>query len=105
MAERKLAKSTICGSLAALWIQVVPLALTAVSMLFTVAPTDGMSRKISVPMSSSASASRLPPSVSTCAPSVRMALSVWSMGRAPMSQPPGSGTLARPKMPINTGAR
>ncbi len=85
--------------------QVVPLALTAVSMLLTVAPTEGMSRKMSSPISSSAETSRLPPSVSAFAPRVRMALSVWSMGRAPMSQPPGSGTEAWPNTPMSTGAR
>ena len=44
MLDRKLARSTMWGSLAALWMQVVPLADTAVSMQFTVAPTLGMSR-------------------------------------------------------------
>ena len=44
MLDRKFARSTMCGSLAALWMQVVPLADTAVNMLLTVAPTLGMSR-------------------------------------------------------------
>ena len=105
MAERKFARSTMWGSLAALWMQVVPLADTAVSMLFTVAPTLGISRKMSPPISSSALAMMTPPGVSTSAPRARMPFSVWSMGRRPKSQPPGSGTSARLNTPSSTGAK
>ena len=105
MLDRKFARSTMCGSLAALWMQVVPLADTAVNMLLTVAPTLGMSRQMSSPINSSASATTTPPSVSTRAPSAHMPFTVWSIGRAPMSHPPGSGTSARPNTPSKTGAK
>ena len=108
MLDRKFARSTMCGSLAALWMLVVPFAETAISMLFTVAPTLGMSRYTSEPVSPrsrSACATSTPPTVSTAAPSARMPLTVWSIGRAPKLPPPGSGTSARPKMPTSTGAR
>ena len=56
--------------------KIVPEAETAVSMLLTVAPTLGISRKMSAPINSSALATTTPPRVSTSAPSVRMPLIV-----------------------------
>ena len=105
MLLKKLARSTMWGSLAALWMQVMPGAETAASMEFTVAPTEGISKKMSAPISSSAFAESVPPRMSTSTPRARMPLSVWSMGRSPRSQPPGSGTSARMKFPSSTGTR
>ena len=47
---KKLPISTISGSRAALSITVVPLASTAAIMMFSVAPTDGKSNSILVPV-------------------------------------------------------
>ena len=41
---RKFARSTICGSRAAFSITVVPSAMTDASMMFTVAPTELLSK-------------------------------------------------------------
>ena len=51
-------RSTISGSRAALSITVVPLASTAAITRFSVAPTDGKSSQIEVPVSRGAVATR-----------------------------------------------
>ena len=49
MAFRKFARSTISGSWAALEMIVTPSAVVAASMMFSVAPTLGVSSRISAP--------------------------------------------------------
>ena len=85
--------------------EVLPVAETAVSMVLMVAPTEGMSRYTSAPCRPSVETSSVPRSILTSAPSVVMPLMVWSIGRAPMSQPPGMGTSARENSPSSTGAK
>ena len=93
---RKVCRSTISGSRAALEMVVTPLAPMAASMAFSVAPTLGMLRTISAPVRHGAVQSRLPPSSRMQAPRVRRADRCRSMGRAPMAQPPGYDSSAWP---------
>ena len=51
IATRKFARSTTSGSIAALWITVSPCAVTAASIAFFVAPTEGMRNDTSPPRS------------------------------------------------------
>ena len=60
---------TICGSIAALVIRVVPSARTAAITIFAVAPTDGISKWIRAPFSFFARAIIYPSSKTISAPS------------------------------------
>ena len=95
---RKLATSTTWGSLATFCSTVCPSALQAASIRLMVAPTDTRSKKISAPFSLLAWARttfRLS-SMYTLAPSARRPLMCWSMGRGPMTQPPGRASSTSP---------
>ena len=106
MEFRKLAVSTICGSRAALNMVVRPGAITAASMVFMVAPTLGMRRYTLLPPKASVFSARItPPAVSTLEPSEVSPLTVRSMGRLPILQPPGVGTTALPRRFISVGTR
>ena len=85
----KFCKSTISGSFAALRMTVFPSALTEASMMFSVAPTLGQSSTISAPTVRPQVQSMYPPPSSMCTPSLRSPFRCRSMGRRPMSQPPG----------------
>ena len=76
MLPRKLARSTMCGSLAALCMVVAPSANTAASMALIVAPTLGMSRWMSAPCMCSPVTVSTPRCVFTSAPSAVQALTV-----------------------------
>ena len=102
---RKSARSTICGSLAAFSITVRPLAKTAASIIFIVAPTDTTSIYIDAPTSLSAFAHTIPSIVSTLAPSISKPLICWSIGLTPKSQPPGIATSAFLNLPSITPIR
>ena len=96
--SRKFCRSTISGSRAALVMVVVPLAHTAASMAFSVAPTLGRESTISAPWR--APWQSIPPGSSVMVPPrARMAARWRSMGRGPSSQPPGAHRLARPIRP------
>jgi len=86
---KKVATFTISGSLATFSITVFPLAFTAASIVFIVAPTLGISRYILAPFNSSASTIYLFPSSITTAPRARYAFKVWSIGLSPIVHPPG----------------
>ena len=65
-------------------------------MAFSVAPTLGMVRLISVPRRPLVRQRRSPPFSRMSAPSRRSAARWRSMGRGPSSQPPGAQSLASP---------
>ena len=90
-------RSTISGSRAALSITVVPLARTAAMTRFSVAPTDGKSSQIEVPVSRGAVATRKPCSLTIVAPSRSRPEMCMSSPREPMASPPGSATRAEPQ--------
>ena len=95
-------RSAISGSLAALYSVVTPLAVTAASNTFSVAPTLGNTRVISHPDSPlGAVTRRRPPLSSMTAPSCCNAARCQSMGRGPNSQPPGNDTSAAPRAASN----
>ena len=76
MLPKKLAKSTIWGSLAALTMVVLPGTMTAISMVLTVAPTLGISKYTSAPAGVWASETSAPRTVSTLTPKVERPLMV-----------------------------
>ena len=90
-------RSTISGSRAALSITVVPLASTAAMTRFSVAPTDGKSSQIEVPVSRGAVATRKPCSLTIVAPSRSRPEMCMSSPREPIASPPGSATRAEPQ--------
>ena len=85
---RKLARSTISGSIAAFTILVSPSARVASSIIFSVAPTLGKSRWISVPIILSAVQLIKPASSFISTPSSLNAFRCRSIGLAPISHPP-----------------
>ena len=100
-ALRKSARSTISGSRAALLITVVPFAVTAAIMIFSVAPTDGIGRAIFAPWSSSLTEQ----SSSPCSSQISIPISLnaprcRSIGLGPSSHPPGKDILTRSKRAI-----
>ena len=107
MEFRKLARSTMCGSLAAFSMVVVPWASAAAIMMFMVAPTDTTSRYTGAPTSRPflAAVWIKPPSTDTSAPMVVKPLMCWSIGRTPKLQPPGMATVAWPKRPSSAPSR
>ena len=90
--------SAISGSRAALRMVVVPLASTAASRRFSVAPTEGIGSRMSAPRKPcGAVAWIVPPSSSTMALMARSP-AIWkSMPRKPIASPPGSGRRASPQ--------
>jgi hypothetical protein len=89
--------STISGSRAELSMTVVPSASTAAISRFSVAPTDGKSSQIEVPVSRGAVATRKPCSLWTEAPSRSSPEMCMSSPREPIASPPGRATLALPQ--------
>ena len=94
-------RSTISGSRAALWRTVVPSAKTAAVKMFSVAPTEGKSKRMVEPRSSEASATTAPCSMRVVAPSFSKPVWCISSGREPMASPPGSATLACPQREVS----
>jgi hypothetical protein len=77
-----------------------PLASTAASIRFSVAPTDGVGNRMSAPCKpSGAVASIIPPSSATVAPIARSPARWKSMPRRPIASPPGNGSRASPQRP------
>ena len=100
IASRHPPRSTTSGSQAAPWITVVPRASTAAIITLAVPSTDEPAappRYISEPTrpSAGASATTSPWHTSSVAPRARMPFRCRSMGRTPMTQPPGWLTVAR----------
>ena len=98
MPVRHRARSVISGSCAAFSITVSPLASVAAISAFSVAPTDTMGKAMRPPVSpffAVAVTKRCPILIS--APSASIAFRCRSIGRAPIWQPPGSGTRASPQ--------
>src|SRR6266568_4987611 len=94
-------RSWTCGSRAALKISVRPWARTAASRMFSVPVTVGRSKTMRAPRRRSACAtSSLADSVMV-APIWRSPRRCCSTRRTPMSSPPGRGSRALPKRPIN----
>ena len=94
----RFARSTISGSRAALSIVVTPLAKTDAIIRFSVAPTLAKLRVTVAPVSPcGALAWMLPCLTSNSTPSASRPRMCMSMLRAPMLQPPGIATIARPK--------
>ncbi len=93
---RSLAKSSISGSHAALFIVVFPFANAAAIITFSVPVTLTFSKKVSAPTSRpfGARATTFPASSETFAPSCSNAFKCKSIGRVPIAQPPGSETFA-----------
>ena len=89
-------RSAISGSRAALIIRVTPGQAVAVRMVFSVAPTLGKLRMMSPPRRSRASHRISPPCSRMETPSFRREERCRSMGRWPISQPPGRLSRARP---------
>src|SRR5205823_2024689 len=94
---RNMARSTTCGSRAALWMVVIPSAVAAAIIRFSVPVTVGMSRWMVAPLRRSARATYSPPSSSTLAPISRKPTRCCSTRRMPMSSPPGLATRASPR--------
>ena len=94
MLFKKLATSTICGSFATFSITVFPGIKLAASIIFIVAPTETISKNICAPLSLSELALILPELISIFAPNALKPFKCWSIGLAPISQPPGSATSA-----------
>ena len=90
MLTRKFCKSTISGSLAAFTIRVRPVHAVAASIVFSVAPTLGKDRTISLPRRLPALQSIEPPSSVMSAPKAFREEMCKSIGRAPSSHPPGA---------------
>ena len=92
---KKSARSRISGSRAALRTVVLPFAKTEARIMFSVAPTLGKERLIVVPSSFSLTSNfSAEPSSSIETPRARSAERCKSMGRRPISQPPGVKSLA-----------
>ena len=91
------ARSTTCGSLAALKIWVSPGVSAAAIRAFSVPITDGSSMKISPARSVPASFKMVWSCCSIRAPSALNASRCGSRRRRPMTSPPGGGMSARPK--------
>ncbi len=82
--------------------RVVPSATTAAMSMFSVAPTLGNSSVTSAPCSpSGASATSTPWSTSKRTPNASSPTKCMSILRAPIWQPPGMATRARPKRPMS----
>ena len=94
-------RSSTSGSTAALAISVTPDASVPAITSCSVAPTDGNGNSIRVPRSRSAVTVTDDDVSSTFAPRARRPLRWKSIGRAPIEQPPGSGTTARPSRPTS----
>ena len=77
------------GSLAAFTMVVVPLAKTEARIMFSVAPTLGNGKTISLPITSLRVAHTLCPSVKTSYPRALSPFKCKSIGLNPISQPPG----------------
>ena len=97
IAHRNIARSVNSGSRAALVRIVVPLAITAASRMFSVAPTDGNSSSTSAPINPRGAHPWSAPSrISNSAPRRRSPSRCMSMGRDPKSSPPGSAIRTSP---------
>ena len=94
-------RSTISGSRAALCRTVSPSARTAAVRIFSVAPTEGKSRRIFAPRKCVASATTAPCSMRVVAPSFSSPVWCISRGREPIASPPGSATLAWPQREVS----
>src|SRR5918996_346515 len=92
---RKIARSTISGSRAALPMVVTPSASTAASMRFSVAPTLAYSRSMSAPFRRRARSSIQSGPTSMSAPMRARPDRCMSMLRLPRLQPPGCARRAR----------
>ncbi len=107
MELRKRPRSTISGSRAAPWMRVPPRASTAalrtLAVPVTVGP-QGPLRSMVAPLSRRARAITQPRSSRKSAPRAASPLRCRSTGRSPMRQPPGKGTMARPRR-ANSGPR
>jgi hypothetical protein len=78
--------------------KVVPLASTAASRRFSVAPTEGCGSRMSAPRRPERAVARMvPPDSSTSAPMARIPATWKSTLRSPIASPPGMGTLASPQ--------
>ena len=95
MALSIVARSTICGSQAALKMTVRPRARTDAMRMFSVAVTDASSRRIFAPLSSPLKRSVFLPAT-VFAPSERKPAKCVSRRRWPIWSPPGGGSDARP---------
>ena len=97
---RNSARSIISGSRAALCISVRPDAVTAASIMFSVAPTDG-NESVTLPprIPPAAVHSSQPCSSLIVTPMSRSAARCRSIGLAPSSQPPGKVSLQRRVLP------
>ena len=94
---RKFARSHTSGSAAAPSMTVMPSASTAAIMTLSVPRTVGPNlprRLITAPFSFGAKTFTLPFSTRTAAPSASKPFRCKSIGRSPMTQPPGSETVA-----------
>ena len=91
------ARSTTSGSRAEFSSVVVPSAKQAAIIKFSVPVTVTMSIKIRAPLSLVTLAWMSPPSMVMVAPIASKPLMCKSTGRAPIAQPPGNDTRARPK--------
>src|SRR5216117_4057671 len=99
---RKFARSTTSGSWAAPSITVVPSASTAAIMTLSVPRTVGPNfprKLITAPRNFGAKTFILPPSTRTAAPSASKPFSCKSIGRSPMTHPPGIDTVASLQRP------
>ena len=97
-AFRYLHRASTSGSLAAPSIRVQPLAVTAASRIFSVAPTLGRARRISAPRSPSGARPQiLSPSSEKQTPICSSARRCRSMGRLPITQPPGYSITMLPQ--------
>ena len=98
---KKFARSTTSGSCAAPSITVVPSASTAAIMTLSVPRTVGPNfprRLMTAPPNFGAKTLMLPPSTRTAAPSASNPLRCKSIGRSPITQPPGNAfTIRRPE--------
>ena len=91
---KKLATSTICGSFAAFSITQIPSAKEAAIIMFIVAPTDTLSKKILLPVNLEVSTSTIPLLTSASAPNALNPFRCKSIGLLPILHPPGSATFA-----------
>src|SRR5256885_5210601 len=94
-------RSWTCGSRAALKISVRPSARTAASRMFSVPVPVGRSKAMRAPRNRSACATSSVADSEMVAPIWRRPRRCCSTRRAPMSSPPGRGSRALPKRPIN----
>ena len=93
---RTVASAITSGSRAQFSSTLRPSASTAAMSRFSVPVTVGRSKTNFAPRNFCADASTYPCVSSMRAPSAARPFRCWSMGRAPMAQPPGSETRARP---------